>query len=170
VFKCRHHTKLQGRIYYYYYYFTMLSVSAPYSCELYEDRTIFRRKLTCSNRCTILAFPWKGSGKPQKPSVGIIGVPIGIRTECHPNTSRERFHYRNIILYTLVQLVKKGKAIPVSDCEGPWGCETSRLPHFLDNRLTNGGEVVSLTHSAAPYHQEDSWCSFLLEAESLPGP
>jgi hypothetical protein len=23
--------------------------------------------------------------------------------------------------------------------------ETSRFPHFLDNRLTNGGEVVSLT-------------------------
>jgi hypothetical protein len=23
--------------------------------------------------------------------------------------------------------------------------ETSRLPHFLDNRLTDGGEVVSLT-------------------------
>jgi hypothetical protein len=25
------------------------------------------------------------------------------------------------------------------------GCETSRLPHFLDNRLTDGGEVFSLT-------------------------
>jgi hypothetical protein len=24
-------------------------------------------------------------------------------------------------------------------------CETSRLPHFPDNRLTDGGEVVSLT-------------------------
>jgi hypothetical protein len=24
-------------------------------------------------------------------------------------------------------------------------CETSRLPHFLDNQLTDGGEVVSLT-------------------------
>jgi hypothetical protein len=24
--------------------------------------------------------------------------------------------------------------------------ETSRLPHFLDNRLTDGGEVVSLTY------------------------
>jgi hypothetical protein len=28
---------------------------------------------------------------------------------------------------------------------GPLGCETSRLPHFLDNQLTDGGEVVSLT-------------------------
>jgi hypothetical protein len=39
----------------------------------------------------------------------------------------------------------KGKAIPVTGREGPSGCETSRLPHFLDNRLTDGGKVVSLT-------------------------
>jgi hypothetical protein len=25
-------------------------------------------------------------------------------------------------------------------------CETFEVPHFLDNRLTDGGEVVSLTH------------------------
>jgi hypothetical protein len=39
----------------------------------------------------------------------------------------------------------KGKAIPVTGHEGPLGCETSRLPHFLENLLTNGGEVVSFT-------------------------
>jgi hypothetical protein len=39
----------------------------------------------------------------------------------------------------------KGKAIPVPGVGGPQGCETSRLSHFLDNRLTDGGEVVSLT-------------------------
>jgi hypothetical protein len=39
----------------------------------------------------------------------------------------------------------KGKAIPVAGHEGPYGCETSRLPHFLDNGLTDGGEVVSPT-------------------------
>jgi hypothetical protein len=42
------------------------------------------------------------------------------------------------------------------------GCETSRLPHFLEIPFTDGGEVVSL------YPQEDSWYSFLLEAESIP--
>jgi hypothetical protein len=42
----------------------------------------------------------------------------------------------------------------------------SRLPHYLDNRLTDGGEVVSLI--CRP--QEDSWYSFVLEAESTTGP
>jgi hypothetical protein len=38
------------------------------------------------------------------------------------------------------------KIVPVTGREGPEGCETSRLPHVLDNRLIDGGEVVSLTH------------------------
>jgi hypothetical protein len=38
---------------------------------------------------------------------------------------------------------KKGKAIPVTGREGPYGCEMSKLPHFLDSQLTDGGEVVS---------------------------
>jgi hypothetical protein len=39
----------------------------------------------------------------------------------------------------------KGKAIPVRGRGGPHDCETSRLAHLLENRLTDGGEVVSLT-------------------------
>jgi hypothetical protein len=39
----------------------------------------------------------------------------------------------------------KGKAIPVTGSGGPCDCETSRLPHFLDNRLTDGGEIIRLT-------------------------
>jgi hypothetical protein len=40
-----------------------------------------------------------------------------------------------------------------------------------DIRLTDGGKVVSLTRrQAALYPQEDSWYSFLLEAEPTPGP
>jgi hypothetical protein len=44
--------------------------------------------------------------------------------------------------YTMYPHKHKGKAIPVTDHGGPQGCETSRLPHFLDNRFTDGGEVV----------------------------
>jgi hypothetical protein len=67
-------------------------------------------------------------------------------------------------------LIVKGKDIPVTGHGGPYGCETSRLPHYLDNRLTDGGTVVSLTHRPPFTPQEDSWYSFLLETESTPGP
>jgi hypothetical protein len=48
------------------------------------------------------------------------------------------------------------------------GCETSRLPHFLDNRLKYGGEVVRLTRRPPFTPQENSWYSFLLEVELTP--
>jgi hypothetical protein len=64
----------------------------------------------------------------------------------------------------------KGKAIPVTGHGGPYGCETLRLPHYLDNRLTDDGKVFSLTHRPPFTPQENSWYSFLLEAESTPGP
>jgi hypothetical protein len=45
----------------------------------------------------------------------------------------------------IISKAKKGEALPVTGREGPYGCEMSRIPHFLDNQLTDGGEVVSLT-------------------------
>jgi hypothetical protein len=35
-------------------------------------------------------------------------------------------------------------AIPVTARVDPYGCEMSRLQHFLDDRFTDGSEVVSL--------------------------
>jgi hypothetical protein len=40
---------------------------------------------------------------------------------------------------------KKCKVIPVIGRGGPYGSETSKLLHYLDNRLTDGGKFVSLT-------------------------
>jgi hypothetical protein len=54
------------------------------------------------------------------------------------------FHSKEVFMYVFTVKGKKGKAIPVTGREGPYGCETLRLPHFL-NRLTDGGKVVSLT-------------------------
>jgi hypothetical protein len=45
--------------------------------------------------------------------------------------------------------VRLSKAIPVTDRGGPYVYETSRLPHFLDNRLTYGSKVVGLTRLQA---------------------
>jgi hypothetical protein len=47
--------------------------------------------------------------------------------------------------------------VPPYGRECPQGSETSRLPHFLDNRLTDGAG-----HPFTP--QEDTWYSFLLDA------
>jgi hypothetical protein len=66
--------------------------------------------------------------------------------------------------------VIKGKAIHVTGRGIAYGCETSRLPHFLENRLTDGGEVDRLTRRSPFTPQEDSWYSFLLQTESTPGP
>jgi hypothetical protein len=38
---------------------------------------------------------------------------------------------------------RRGKNIPLTVREGPRGFETSRLPHFLNDRLTVGGKDVS---------------------------
>jgi hypothetical protein len=46
------------------------------------------------------------------------------------------------VLCTVVKLHIKGKALPITGRGGPNGFDTSRLPHFLDNRLTDGGEAA----------------------------
>jgi hypothetical protein len=56
--------------------------------------------------------------------------------------------YNEMLMWILDHKVK-GKAIPVTGHGGPEGCETSRLPHFLENWLTDGGKVVSLTRRPA---------------------
>jgi hypothetical protein len=49
-----------------------------------------------------------------------------------------------------------------------------RVPNYLDNRLKDGGKVANLTRRWRFTPQENylinSWYSFLLEAESTPGP
>jgi hypothetical protein len=42
----------------------------------------------------------------------------------------------------LIKIINK--AIPPTGHGGPWVCETSRLPHFLDKWLTDSSEAVSL--------------------------
>jgi hypothetical protein len=62
---------------------------------------------------------------------------------------------------------KKRQSYPVTGREGPLGCETSRLPHFLDNRLTDGGEFVSPPRRP-PFTPRKIPGTHLLEAETTP--
>jgi hypothetical protein len=49
-------------------------------------------------------------------------------------------------------------------------CEMLRITHCLDNRLIDECEVIGLMCWPRSTPQKDSWYSFLLEAESTPGP
>jgi hypothetical protein len=42
--------------------------------------------------------------------------------------------------------LKVSRTIPVIEHVGLWGSELLGIPHCLDNQLTDGGKVVSLTH------------------------
>jgi hypothetical protein len=77
--------------------------------------------------------------------------------------------YSTIQYFGQEKIERKGKAIPVTGRGGPEVYETSRFPHFLDNRFTDDGEVVSVTRRLPFTYQEGSWNSFLLEAELTPG-
>jgi hypothetical protein len=57
------------------------------------------------------------------------------------------------------------KIIPVESVEA-----LRVAPTFSDIRLTDGGKVVSPRRRPLFTPQEDSWYSFLIEAESTPGP
>jgi hypothetical protein len=46
----------------------------------------------------------------------------------------------------LTRLEIKSKAIPVTGCGGLWNCEMLRISYYIENRLTDGSKVVSLTH------------------------
>jgi hypothetical protein len=51
-------------------------------------------------------------------------------------------------------MYKKGKAIPVTGRGDPFGYETSRLPHFLDQRFSNFFEVETtfIIHNSSVDH------------------
>ena len=63
----------------------------------------------------------------------------------------------------------KGKAVPLQAWTGPEGSRKLRLPDFV-TAAQDGGKVVSLTHRPLFTPRKYSWYSFLLEAESTPGP
>ena len=62
----------------------------------------------------------------------------------------------------------KGKAVPLQAWSGPEGSRKLRFPDFMTT-AQNGGKV-SLTHRLPLPPRKYTWYSFLLEAESTPGP
>jgi hypothetical protein len=109
---------------------------------------------------------------PSNPKEMLYSVTAFLSTQKYTGLLPRTLASQNLRLISNFCVVAKvkGKTIPLTGHEGPSGCETSRLPHFLDNQLTDGGKVVRLTRRPPFTPQEDSWYSFLLEAEPTPGP
>jgi len=64
--------------------------------------------------------------------------------------------------------MSKGEAVPLQAWNVPDDSRKLRFPDFM-TKAQGVGKVVSLTHRP-PLPQEINWYSFLLEAESTPGP
>jgi hypothetical protein len=79
------------------------------------------------------------------------------------------------LLRTNISYIYNSKAIPVTGRGGLYGCEMLRILHFLDNRLTDGGEDVSLTHRPRSIAQKhffisDSGTNFCSRLSKHQGP
>jgi len=63
----------------------------------------------------------------------------------------------------------KGKAVPLQACSVPEASRKLRFPDYV-TMAQDGGQVFSPTHRQPFTPRKCSWYSFLLEAESTPGP
>jgi hypothetical protein len=136
--------------------------------NIYVTRAVHVWKICCVIQFQDPAFKWHKCRPHLRTSRGCLCATGG--TELNSATvgmTPNNMAFRRICINITVG---KYKGIPVAGRGDPYGCEMLRLPHFVDSRLTDGGEVVSLTRRPSFTPQEDSWYSFLLEAESTPGP
>ena len=72
-------------------------------------------------------------------------------------------------LHKINFVTSKGKAVPLQAWSGQEGSRKLRFPDFMTT-AQDGGKVVSLTHRPSFTPRKYIWYSFLLEAESTPGP
>jgi hypothetical protein len=63
----------------------------------------------------------------------------------------------------------KVKLVPLQAWSGPEGSRKLRFPDFMTT-AQDGGKIISFTHRPPSPRRKYTWYSFLLEAESTPGP
>jgi hypothetical protein len=82
---------------------------------------------------------------------------------CIMNWTRQLFAH----IWFKCKVKSKHKAFPVTGRWGLQGCEMLRIQHCVDNRLTDGGEVVTLMHRkrSTPQKHFSASGTHLLEAE-----
>jgi hypothetical protein len=87
---------------------------------------------------------------------------------CDTNLKRLlNFIYTRVFIY--IYRYGKGKAVPLQAWSGPECSRKLRFPDFMTTEQDDG-KVVSLTHRPPLTPGNNTWYSFLLEADSTPGP
>jgi hypothetical protein len=82
---------------------------------------------------------------------------------------RPTIHYMNII-FAVVYIIIKGKAVPLQAWSGPQGSRKLRFPDYM-TAAQDGGKVVSQPYAPSAFTpRKCSRYSFLSEAESTPWP
>jgi len=91
---------------------------------------------------------------------------------CQVNTSISHVADGNafiIKIFPIGHSKGKDKAVPLQAWSGPEGSRNLRFPDFMTT-AQDCDKVVSLTHRPPLHPRKYTWYSFLLEAESTPGP
>ena len=85
------------------------------------------------------------------------------------NITRAKNSARYIINVHRCSCKGKGKSVPLQAWSGPEGSRKLRFPDYM-TMAQDGGKVVTPTHRPPLPPRKCSWYSFMLEAESTPGP
>jgi hypothetical protein len=120
----------------------------------YSDKTCSSAALPTTNpTCCLGANPDRRGGKPTTNRLSYGTAFSDLNEKWNDLTLFIKFSNKR----------KKGKYvyIPVTSHESPLVCERSRLPHFLDKRLTDGGKVVSPTRRQ-PFTPQVPFLRFLV--------
>ena len=108
---------------------------------------------------------WHLNRRSPRCEAGVLATwhDVSAQTEVKPDSST--FHY----VWESWVCCSRGKAVPLQAWSGPEGSRKLKFPDFMTT-AQDGGKVVSLTHRPPLPPGKSSWYSFLLEAESTPGP
>ena len=98
-----------------------------------------------------------------------LGLTVGILTIMPPFILTKISKYPRQVFRLYLHTEGKGKAVLLQAWSGPEVSRKLRFPDFMTT-AQDGGKVVSLTHWPLFTPRKYSWHSFLLEAESTPGP
>ena len=82
------------------------------------------------------------------------------------NLKFEKFYSSVEVLATPLKIYGKGKTVPLQAWSGPEGSRKLRFPDFMTTSQDGGKPYAPAVFTP----RKCSWYSFLLEAESTPGP